>query len=254
MAIVDDHGNHCGTLGDLLRQHHMLMNSHSNLKVDFESLSAVVTAQGEQVLASLGFASEAMVRILVVQECPRDNAFEVFLDVTSLFCCDSMYSPASGWEKLTRGMEDRFSPTARKVIPSYSQSHCSWYTDAKLVVAGKILPVFKDADHWNGVGGMDGRRNKNETSTATFPEIAHGWIYDKLSVGGKVAPLALKMVPHCPQAPGHGTVKAHSAHISKEESLILLLEEVIIMYAWIHNIQKHTMEFTTHVNKVDYMV
>jgi hypothetical protein len=46
MAIVDNHGNHCGTLGDLLQEHCELKNKHSNLKVDFESLSAVVTAQG----------------------------------------------------------------------------------------------------------------------------------------------------------------------------------------------------------------
>ncbi len=43
-------------------------------------------------------------------------------------------------------------------------------------------------------------------------------------------------------------------HISGEESLILLLKEVIIMYARIHDVQTHMMEFTTHVNKVHYMV
>ncbi len=94
----------------------------------------------------LGFASKAMVRILVVQEGPWGNAFEIFLNVTSLFCCDSTYSPASGWEKLMRGMEDGFSPTARKVAASYSQPHCSWYTDAKPVVARKLLPAFKDTN------------------------------------------------------------------------------------------------------------
>jgi hypothetical protein len=125
MAIVDVHGNHCGTLGDLLQEHRVVKNKHSNLKVDYESLSAVVTAQGGQVLDGLDFASEAMVCILVVQECPRGDAFDVFLDVTSLFCCDSTYSPVSGWEKLMRGMEDGFSPTARKVVTSYSQPHCS---------------------------------------------------------------------------------------------------------------------------------
>ncbi len=114
--------------------------------MDFESLSAAVTAQGGQVLDGHSFAFEAMVPFLVVQECPRGNAFEVFLDITSLLCCDSKYSPASGWEKLTRGMEDGFSPTAQKVVASYSQPHCSWYTNAKPVVAGKLLPVFKDAD------------------------------------------------------------------------------------------------------------
>jgi hypothetical protein len=49
-----------------------------------------------------------------------------------------------------------------------------WYTDWKPVVAGKLLAAFKDADRWNGVGGMDGRRNEIETSTATLAEIAWG--------------------------------------------------------------------------------
>ena len=43
-------------------------------------------------------------------------------------------------------------------------------------------------------------------------------------------------------------------HISKEKSLILLLEEVIIMYSRIHDVRKHMMEFTGQVNKADYMV
>ena len=43
-------------------------------------------------------------------------------------------------------------------------------------------------------------------------------------------------------------------HISEEESLILLSEEVILMYSRIHDVRKHMMEFTGQVNKVDYMV
>ncbi len=43
-------------------------------------------------------------------------------------------------------------------------------------------------------------------------------------------------------------------YISEEESLILLSEEVTIMYSRIHDVRKHMMEFTGQVNKVDYMV
>jgi hypothetical protein len=202
-----------------------------------------------------------MVRILVMKECPKGDAFEVFLDVTSLFCCDSTYSPVSGWEKSTRGMEDDFSPSARKVVASYAQSHCAWYTDGKPVVAGKLLAAFKDADRWNGVGGMDGRRNEIETSAATSAEIARGYISDKLPKAGKLAPLALKMVDRTVE--WVHTVHKHldmeltrltQLHISEEESLILLSEEVIIMYSRIHDVRKHMMEFTGQVNKVDYMV
>ena len=139
-----------------MQDHRLLRTEHSALKANFKSLSAAVTAQGGQVLDGLGFASEVMVCILVMKECPKGDAFEVFLDVTSIFCCDSTYSPASGWEKLTRGIEENFSPSAQKVVASCAQSHCAWYTDEKPVVAGKLLAAFKDADHWNGVGGWMG--------------------------------------------------------------------------------------------------
>ena len=259
MAILDNQGNQCCTLGDLLLDHRLLRTEHSNLKADFESLSAAVTAQGRQVLDGLGFASEVMVCILMIKECHKGDAFEVFLDVTFIFCRNSTYSPASGWEKLTRGMEENFSPSARKVVASYTQSHCAWYTDGKPVVAGKLLAAFKDTDCWNRVGGMDGRRNKIKTSAATLAEIARGYISDKLPRGGKLAPLAVKMVD-CTVEWVH-TIHKHldmeltrltQLHISKEESLILLLEEVIIMYSWVHDVRKHMKEFTGQVNKVEY--
>ena len=41
---------------------------------------------------------------------------------------------------------------------------------------------------------MDGRRNEIEASAATSAEIARGYISDKLPPGGKLAPLAVKMV------------------------------------------------------------
>ena len=47
----------------------------------------------------LVFSSEAQVKEVVMRECPTGDAFEVFLDVMSLFCCDPSYSPATGWEK-----------------------------------------------------------------------------------------------------------------------------------------------------------
>jgi hypothetical protein len=53
MAILDDQGNQCCLLGDLLRDHRLLKTEHSNLKADFESLSAAVTAQGDRCWMAL---------------------------------------------------------------------------------------------------------------------------------------------------------------------------------------------------------
>jgi hypothetical protein len=75
------------------------------------------------VLDGLVFSSEAQVKEVVMRECPTGDAFEVFLDVMSLFCCNPLYSPATGWEKFTRSMEENYSPTARKAVSSYYQTY-----------------------------------------------------------------------------------------------------------------------------------
>ena len=129
-----------------------------------ESLTAGVTTQGMNILDGLGFASEARVREVVEMECPGGDAFEVFLDVVSLWCCDPGYAPATNWEKTTRAMEEDYSTTARKVVASYYQTHCWWYAEGKPAVAGTTLAAFKNTDKWEGMSGMDGRRREIETS------------------------------------------------------------------------------------------
>jgi hypothetical protein len=91
-------------------------------------------------------------------------------------------------------MEDDYSPTARKVVSSYYQTYCAWYTEGKPVVAGKVLAAFKEAEKWNGGSSMDSRCHKIETSAAMAAKIAKTWVRDKLPLGGKLAPLALKMI------------------------------------------------------------
>lgn len=214
------------------------------------------------MLDGLGFTTEAQVKATVLKECPLGDAFEVFLDVVSIFCCDPTYAPVSGWEKATRSMDEDYSATARKVVSSYHQTHCAWYTEGKVVVPGKVLAAFKDADNWNGIGGLDGRRHEIETSANLSAEIARVWVGDKLPGGGRLAPLALKMIDRSVE--WIFTVHKHldmeltkltQQHIAQEEALILLSEEMIIMYTRIHAIRKSRMEFVaSSSNKVDYMV
>ncbi len=72
------------------------------------------------ILDGLGFTLEAKVKKTVM----RGDAFEVFLDAMSLWCCDTGFSPVTDWEKMTRAMEEDYSPTARKVVALYYQTHC----------------------------------------------------------------------------------------------------------------------------------
>jgi hypothetical protein len=78
-----------------------LLEDNTHLRERVESLSADVTSQGGVILDGLSFTSEAQVKEVVMKECPKVDAFEVFLDPMSLWCCDPGYSPVTNWEKTT---------------------------------------------------------------------------------------------------------------------------------------------------------
>ncbi len=166
-----------------------------------------------------------------------------------------------GWEKTTRAMEEDYSPIARKVVALYYQAHCAWYAEGKQVVPGNVLATFKDAEKWNCGSGMDGRCHEIEMSAATSAEIAKMWVGDKLPEDGKLVPLALKMIKRT--IDWIHTVHKHldleftklmQQHISMDDTLILLSEELIIMYTRIHMVRHQQMKFVVNkANKVDYM-
>ncbi len=106
-------------------------------------------------------------------------------------------------------MEDNYSPTARKVVSSYYQNHCAWYTEGKQVVAGKVLATFKDAEKWNGGSGMGGWRHKIETSAAMSAKVPKTWVGEKLPPNSKLAPLALEMI----HQPWNGVTRSTSTLI-----------------------------------------
>jgi hypothetical protein len=179
-----------------------------------------------------------------------------------LFCCNSAYILATGWEKFICSMEDNYSPTARKVVLSYYQTHCAWYAEGNPVTPGKILATFKDAKKWNGRSDMDGRHHKIKILAAMLAKIAKTWVRDKLPDNGKLAPLVLKMIKCFIE--WIYTIHKHfnleylkltQQLIQEEDALILLLEELIIMYNCIHTVRHQRMEFVASwANKVDYMV
>jgi hypothetical protein len=162
---------------------------------------------------------------------------------------------------MTLAMEDDYSSTARKVVALYYQMHCCWYSEGKPVVAGKVMAAFKDANKLNGLSSMDGCHHEIETSAATSAEIAKTWATDKLPSDGKLAPLALKMIDRTIE--WIHTVHKHldleytkltQQHILKEDALILLSKELIIMFTRIQAVQMQLMEFVaSRANKVDYM-
>jgi hypothetical protein len=96
----------------------------------------------------------------------------------------------------------------------------------------------------------------------TLAEIARQWVVDKLPADGKLTPLTLKMIDW--SVDWIHTVYKHldqeltrltQQHIVEEEALILLSEEMIIMYTRIFAIRRQQMEFVVNrANKIEYMV
>ena len=246
------------SVGELFEMIKALQLQNASLLARIESFASDLAAQGSGVLDGLAFRSEAQALEAVLDEAPNGVSFEVFLDVVSLFCCDQSYEPSTSWAKLTKALENDYSLTARKVVASYYQTYCYHYTEGEVAQAGIKLQAFKDYDKWNGVSGMDGRRKEIETSASDAAVIAKTWVGDKLPHNGKLAPLALKMID-CSVAWIH-TVHKHldteylkltQQHISEDEALILVSEQVIIMYQRIHQVCSQRMEFVP--NKVSQM-
>ena len=260
MNFIADGGVVC-SVGELFEMIKALQLQNASLSVRIESFASDLAAQGSGVLDGLAFRSEAQALEAVLDEAPDGDSFEVFLDVVSLFCCDQSYEPSTSWAKLTKALENDYSLTARKVVASYYQTYCYHYTEGKVAQAGIKLQAFKDYDKWNGVSGMDGRRKEIETSASDAAVIAKTWVGDKLPHNGKLAPLALKMID-CSVAWIH-TVHKHldteylkltQQHISEDEALILVSEQVIIMYQRIHQVRSQRMEFVPNKgSRVAYM-
>ncbi len=225
---------------DLRRENSLLMQ-----RVD--GLAADITAQGGVVLGKHTFTSELQLLQVCLKEYPKGDVFAAFVDpmVMVIFCFDPSYVPLSGWEALTKAMEKsgNYPVMDRKVVASYNAHHSHWFSEGKMVVAGKTLPAFASKEKWQGTGGMDGRRVEIELSLDASADGVRTAIEDKLPAGSQLGKLALRMLEHT--LAWFSIVFKHldaefvhlmQVNISEEETLILLSEEVIIMYDRFHAI------------------
>jgi hypothetical protein len=263
-VILDSFGDPVASMAELWRVVTELKASNTALVTHVSELTAEVALQGGVVLGNMTFTSEAQIMQLVMMECPSGEAFEIFTDVMSLPCFDSSYEPVAGWEKTTKFMaaDGQYSTTARKVVVSYNQQHAFLYTDGKPAIAGTRIAAFKTTETWRGDGGLDGRRHEIERTLETAALVARTMIDEKLpGRGGKLREVALSMIDRT--LAWFNTVHRHldaellqlsQLHISEDECLILLSEEIIIMFSMIHDIRKQRMEFTLKGKRVEYMV
>jgi len=188
---------------------------------------------------------------LCMKECPKDkdDAFLAFVEPMVVFCHDAALP---GWEGITKAMEKsgNFHVTDQKVVASFNAPHCFWFSEGKTVVAGKPLQAFLSKEKWQGTGGMDGRRHEIELSLETTADGVRTGIEDKLPDGSRLGQLALRMLEHTTN--WFSTVFKHldskfvrqtQVNISEDETLILLSEEVIIMFDRFYAIRRKRMDF-----------
>jgi len=184
------------------------------------------------------------------------------VDPMVLFCHDVAYTPLTGWETLTKAMEKSgtFPLMGRKVVASYNAHHTWWFVEGKTVIAGKTFQAFASKEKWQGTGGMDGRRDEIELLLGMAADSIQTAIEDKLPAGSLLGQLALRMLDHT--LSWFTTVFKHldsefacltQVNISEDETLILLSEEVIIMFDRFYAIHRKRMDFTVHGSRVEYM-
>ena len=108
---------------------------------------------------------------------------------------------------------------------------------------------------------MDGRHHEIERSLETASLVARTTIDEKLTGCGKLREVAPLMIDrtlawfnmvHCHL--DAELLQLAQLHISEDECLILLSEEIIIMFSMIHDIRKQRMEFTLKGKRVENMV
>jgi hypothetical protein len=261
--LLDERGDCVTTLGGILQENSMLRQENSKLVARIDRLTADVSARGGVTLGRHVFSSELQLSELVMKECPSGDAFSAFVDPMVIFCFDANYQPLKTWESLTKAMEKSGAHpiTDRKVVASYNAQYCWWFSEFDSTVAGQTISAFSSKDKWQGVGGMHGRRKQIELSLESASDGVRTALDDKLPDGGELRQLGLRMLEHTVN--WFSTVFKHldseytrltQVNLSEKDALILMSEEIIIMFDRFYSIRRKRMEFSLSGSKVDYMV
>jgi hypothetical protein len=143
-TILDNNGDCVTTLGGILQENSDLKRDNEPLTSALDKLAVDVAAQGGVVVGRFTFTSKLKLTKLCVKECPKGDAFAVFVDPMIIFCFDPSYVPIAGWEKFTKAMEKlgSYPVTDRKVVRSFNAHHSHWFSEGKTVVTGNMLQAF----------------------------------------------------------------------------------------------------------------
>jgi hypothetical protein len=192
---------------------------------------------------------------------------ELFVDINTMPCHNAKVNPGNAsslltWDKATKDMSLKgYTAAARKVICSFQERVSSLYTDGKEALPGQKIAAFKTAGEWTGEEGRDGRRQHIEEKLLTARIAAIAAIESKLKAGSKLRSLALSMVDKTynwyvvlHRHLDAELVRLTQMKLDSESLLVLLSEEVIIMFTLVHNIRKKGLEFSLGCDPLEYMV
>jgi hypothetical protein len=128
-------------------------------------------------------------------------------------------------------------------------------------MGGKVIGTFAMAEKWQGMGGMIGCRKEINNSAKVAGDHVQQAIGDKLPGGGKLSQLAIWMMEHTQswfqKVHKHldsKLTKLNQMGILQEHTLVLLLQEVLIMFEQFYSIRQKRMDFTVKGSRVKYMV
>ena len=191
---------------------------------------------------------------------------ELFVDINILPCHNPNFDPGNAsslitWDKATKDMSQKgYAAAARKTVRSFHEIVSSLYTDGKEAIAGQKIAAFKSKAEWIGEDGRDGRRQRIEEKILTAKIAAVSAIESKLPLGSKLRSIALDMVDRTynwyvvlHRHLDAELIRLTQMNLDAEALLVLLSEEVIIMFTLTHNIRKKGLEFALTVAPLEYM-
>ena len=258
-VIVDDAGLPITSVGELLSQ--MVSLGTENAR-----LSALVGSQGGVSVGSFTFPSIHALEEVIDRELTGVYPWEVFVDVLTMHIHHANVDPGNAaslldWNKATKDMAGSYSVAQRKYVCAINQPVSSLYTDGKEVFPGGQAAAFKTAATWTGANGRHGARHKIEDQNNTARLAVLATIDAKLARGSVLHALALHLVDKTISwnVELHRHVDAElnrltQMGLNKEAVLVLLTEEVLILFKLVHNVRKTGQAFSVAADPKEFML
>ena len=263
LSIVNDcvTGSPLFTLGNLLQKLTVLENENSSLK-------SQMGTKGVVSLGAISFPSLSVLESVVGAELQLGGlmCFELFVDCSTVHCHNANVDPGNSsstlsWDKATKEMGGKgYGATPRKMVRAVNEHVSSLYTDGKEAIAGNKIAAFTSSHEWSGEDAREGRRVRVEDKIASAIISARASIEAKLPATSVLRELALAMLSKTEawfvvlhRHLDTELQRLGQIQLDKDALLVLLSEEVIILFNLVHNVRKKGLEFSLTCDFTDFM-